>query len=82
MKIVLVFPPFGLKELTGKTKSMRHVMNLIPPLGLAYVASFLEKNGFNVKIIDCSLGKSYEELIRILKRENPDVIGITSTTPV
>jgi radical SAM superfamily enzyme YgiQ (UPF0313 family) len=46
------------------------------------VASYLEKNGFDVKIIDCSLGKSHEELINILKKEKPDLVGITSTTPV
>ena len=82
MKIILVFPPFGLEDLTGKTKSMKYVMNVIPPLGLAYVASYLEKNGFDVKIVDCSLGKSHEEMMNILRKEKPDVVGITSTTPV
>ncbi|MEM4599470.1 MAG: radical SAM protein [Candidatus Methanomethylicaceae archaeon] len=53
-----------------------------PPLGLAYIAGVLEKEGYDVKIIDASaLDISNEKLGLILKKESPDVIGVTSTTP-
>lgn len=47
------------------------------PLGLAYLASTLEKEGHKVRILDMSLDK---DLDSELKRE-PHVVGFTATTP-
>ncbi|NHV45957.1 MAG: cobalamin B12-binding domain-containing protein, partial [Candidatus Verstraetearchaeota archaeon] len=53
-----------------------------PPLGLAYIAAVLEKEGYDVDIIDATaLGLSFKELGNELKKRNPDVIGVTSITP-
>lgn len=82
MKICLINPPVLADTLVGKTKSMRKVVNIIPSLGLGYIAAVLLQNGFQVKIIDCSLGMTHSQLLEVLKIEKPDVVGITATTPV
>jgi len=83
MNISLINPPFDLEDLTGKTKSMTRVMNTIQPLGLAYVAAYLLENGYEVKIYDCQCSDiDSEKLVSSLKKESPDIIGFTSTTPM
>jgi anaerobic magnesium-protoporphyrin IX monomethyl ester cyclase len=47
------------------------------PLGLAYLAATLEKEGHKVKILDMNINK---DLFPELKRD-PDVVGFTATTP-
>lgn len=62
-------------------KSFKCVATEYPPLGLVYIAAILEKNGYNVRIIDMSVEHMAEpELIKILKEFSPDLIGITATT--
>jgi len=78
MKIVLINPDF---DEVGDNKNFEKVINIIPPLGLMYIASVLEKHGFEVRIIDCYLGKSNIDLYRILKKESPDIVGISTATP-
>jgi len=82
LKTVLVHPPFGFEELTGETESMKDVMNIIPPLGICYIAAFLEGHGRDVEIIDCPpLELNHAELVSELEKKNPDIVGISSTTP-
>ncbi len=81
MKIALVSPPYMAEALLGKTASLKAVLNIVPPLGLAYVAAVLEKEGYDVRIFDCSIGISFSRLKGHLKEYQPDVVGITSTTP-
>jgi len=47
-----------------------------PPLGLLYIASFLEREGVNVEVVEFLPEKQKELLYQILSK-NPDVIGIT-----
>jgi anaerobic magnesium-protoporphyrin IX monomethyl ester cyclase len=52
-----------------------------PLIGLAYMASFLEENGFQVTVIDCPpLNHSLEDLSKEIARIRPDIVGITSVT--
>jgi len=84
MKIILIDPPFYEDVALGKGKgaSMQLVQNVIPSLGLGYLAAVLEKNSHKVKIIDCTLGTSHEKLRTLLEdSEKPDIVGITATTP-
>jgi radical SAM superfamily enzyme YgiQ (UPF0313 family) len=82
MKVLLVNPPFEQEEESvGKSKSVRHVLNIVPPLGITYIAAVLEKINIDVKMIDCAVGISYEDVFKMILEESPDVIGITSTTP-
>lgn len=51
-----------------------------PPLGIAYIASNLEKNGIKVKIIDSpTLNLSEEQVLSRVKRFKPDFVGISVT---
>jgi radical SAM superfamily enzyme YgiQ (UPF0313 family) len=81
MRIAFVSPPVTAQALVGKTTSMRHVLNVIPPLGLAYLAAVLEEDGYDARIFDCSTGISLSQLINHLANYQPAVVGITSTTP-
>lgn len=81
MKLCLVNPPVWACALAGETKSMKRVINVIPSLGLGYIAAVLLENSFDVKIFDCSLGTTHSELIELLKKERPNIVGITGTTP-
>ncbi|MBI2304208.1 MAG: radical SAM protein [Chloroflexi bacterium] len=81
MKIALVYPPVSPEDLAGKTASMKAVINVVQPLGIAYIAAVLEREGYEVKLYDCSLGTSAPELLDLLRREQPEVVGISSTTP-
>jgi hypothetical protein len=48
----------------------------VPPLGLAYIASVVEKGGFSVEILDLNLGK--ENLSARIKEAS--LVGISSYT--
>jgi radical SAM superfamily enzyme YgiQ (UPF0313 family) len=78
MKIFLVNPPLTRQEAAGK---MQRIINLLPPLGIGYIASVLEQEGFQVKIIDCPpLNLTHPDLQRIFETEKPHIIGFTITT--
>ena len=71
-KIALVNPP-------PPRGAFVHYQN--PLIGLAYMAAVLEKNGFEVSVVDCpTLNITYEGLKREIVRLEPDMIGITSVT--
>lgn len=81
-KVLLINPPFEHeKESVGKTKSIKKVLNIVPPLGIAYISAVLEYKGINVRIIDCAIGISFDTLFKSILEESPDVVGFTSTTP-
>ena len=73
MKILLLSPPTisAIKTIVGTTG---------PPLGLAYLASMV-RDEHDVRIVD-SLAEDYTygDVKRIIKKYDPDVVGITSTT--
>ena len=73
-KLILVNPPI----LKG---SFRHQLYL--PMGLAYLASFLEEKGHEVKVIDCqALDLDHEKLKSEIGSFEPDIVGITSIAPL
>lgn len=50
-------------------------------LGLGYLAAVLEKNQFNVDVIDCQVLKlSFEDFRNELSKRQPDIVGVTSST--
>jgi radical SAM superfamily enzyme YgiQ (UPF0313 family) len=50
-------------------------------LGLGYLAAVLEKNGFQVDVIDCQiLNLSSEEFRSEISKRKPNVVGVTSST--
>lgn len=71
-KVVLVNPPEIKFQVTKDP---------MPPLGLAMLAAMLEQEKIPVSIIDGALDKlDVNTLIETLKREAPDIVGITGTT--
>lgn len=75
MEVMLINPP--------APSAIKDVLDVSsPPLGLAYLAAVAREEGFDVGIVDCtSEGIEHEELSSILQREQPDLVGITATTP-
>ena len=50
-------------------------------LGLGYLAAVLEKNQYQVDVIDCQVLKlSFDEFRNELSKRKPDVVGMTATT--
>lgn len=69
MRILLIKPP----SQNQKTFSL--------PLGLAYIASYLEKNNYQVKIIDSRASKyKKKDIKKEIKKFNPDAVGATAIT--
>lgn len=62
----------------GKSKSMKGIMNVIQPLGLGYIAAFLERNGYDVTIEECQcLGVNYQAIVDKLRKSQPDIVGMS-----
>jgi anaerobic magnesium-protoporphyrin IX monomethyl ester cyclase len=52
-----------------------------PLIGIAYLASVLEKNGCQVIVLDCpALHRTYDYVEQEVRRFKPDIVGITSVT--
>jgi anaerobic magnesium-protoporphyrin IX monomethyl ester cyclase len=55
--------------------------NIMPPLGLASLAAYLEKKGLPCAIVDCYAKPDAEEVIRrFLQDAGPGFIGVSATT--
>jgi len=81
MKILLINPPNENLILTNLPESLAQE-DIMPPLGLMYVAAYLEKNtSHQVKILDCLIEKlNYDQLEKKIEQEKPDLVGITTLT--
>ncbi len=74
MKVLLIKTPTSQEERYGKLKD---IGTLHPSLGLAYIASYTEKEGHEVKVIDSeAMGYSFEDIKKIINDFHPDVIGM------
>jgi radical SAM superfamily enzyme YgiQ (UPF0313 family) len=72
LHVTLVNPPYP---------SGSHQHPPFTPLGLGYLAAVLEKNRYEVDVIDCqALKLSYEEFKSEIGKRQPNIVGITSTT--
>ncbi len=71
MKIVLINP-------YPKDSEGINVATIYPPIGLAYLASYLRREGLHdIEIIDANIRRiDNERLIEQLTREKPDIIGV------
>lgn len=77
MKILLINPPYTNFE--GMKESGGYMM----PLGLAYLAAYLRtKVKCHIAILDTEVrGLKYDQIKKEIKKENPDIVGITCPTP-
>ena len=72
MQVTFVNPPYP-------AGSHRHPPFI--PLGIGYLAAVLEKNGYDVNVIDCqALKLTLSEVESELHKRQSDVVGLTSTT--
>lgn len=76
MEVLLLNPSWLSKD----GNIWKKISGLMPPLGLAYVASYLEKHGIKVKIIDVHAEEEGLEALLSSAGINPQFIGITATT--
>ncbi len=80
LDVLLIQPPLSVSE--RYARDVGDVGGYLPPLGLAMIAAVLKKERFSVKIIDSIVfNYSQEDIINIIRKTNPKVIGITAVTP-
>lgn len=78
MKIMLIIPPASLEKSYGRLKDFS---NPQPSIGLAYIASILKKNNFEVLIIDAYVNQlGLPEIVDKINKELPDIIGMSVLT--
>jgi len=80
MKLQLIFQPWC--STFGIFKRVARKASSFPPLGLCYIAAIAEKCGWDVQIIDAEVeGLSHEDILERISRFQPDLIGLTASTP-
>lgn len=68
-KILLINPP----------SSREDCICVLPPLGVLSLAAFMRRAGFGVAVADFNIDRRWREnLHTIMRRERPDVVGISS----
>ncbi len=73
MKILLIHPP---------SRTFTREDLVVPPLGLAYLASVAEREKHQVKILDAfALRMSWSDFEAEVKKEKADLIGMGGMTP-
>lgn len=79
MDVLLIDPPWIIEN---KSNLWKKVGSCLPSLGLAYIASVLEKDGKKVKILDCTAEKVSLDVIGDMLGgyEKPRFVGMTATT--
>ena len=76
--LVLINPPLTLQQRYGNFAKMG---SEAPPVGIGILAACARKEGYNVKILDAPAeGMGIDETVREVKRINPRIAGISSTT--
>jgi radical SAM superfamily enzyme YgiQ (UPF0313 family) len=75
VKVQLFVPPGGyFAERWSRGSSM-------PPLGILSIAAVLEKEGIPVEVVPADvLGMGWKDIAKAIRRYEPDLIGVTSTT--
>jgi anaerobic magnesium-protoporphyrin IX monomethyl ester cyclase len=72
--VILIRPEMG-RALKGNTNQVN------PPIGLGYLAAYLERAGYHVDILDLANRQiSTDTLIAFIKRRNPILVGISALT--
>lgn len=81
MKILLVNPPLSVEEQRNPVVS--NLFANAMPLGILYIASYGIERGLNIQAIDAPAERmTLDDAMAKIKKFAPDVVGITTTTPV
>jgi len=80
MHILFINPPW----IRRKDNVWNNVASVMPPLGLAWMASMLEHEGHNVRILDAHAERlDFNHLsARLVQLGHFDLVGITASTPL
>lgn len=79
MKVLLVFPPQSLDE--RYARDMGDVGGFLPPLGLLNMAAVLERDGHEVKVMDCPVNRyTISDVMSEISNYKPDVLGVAAIT--
>ena len=84
MKVLLLLPP-NVDVIEPFKSQQRKPEPLVWgfPLGIGYIASVLEQNGFEVELLDaCSESLSIETIKSRIQRSTPDAVGIGMLTQI
>lgn len=76
MDVLLINPGWMIRE----GNIWKKISGSMPPLGIAYIASYLSGKSVNVRIIDVQAEKLPVEALLDSVKASPDFIGITATT--
>ena len=77
---VLLVHPLGYHE-DAASGDISRIANIMPPLGLASIAAFLERRGIRSTIVDCYARPGSDRAIRDhLLAERPAFLGVSCTT--
>jgi len=77
---ILLVHPLGYRPDLAKDDISRKA-NMMPPIGLASIAAYLEQKSFTADIIDCFAKPGAEKIIgEYLQHQRPGFIGISTTT--
>ncbi len=81
IKVVFVMPPYPFAQTIG-SKQRKKLIGLLPPLGVGYLSSFLEKNGpYSCNFVDAIAEQLDEETtVKRIVELNPQIVGISSFT--
>jgi len=78
--VILINPPLTLEDRYGK--DMKRFGAVSEPLGLAYIAGYLESLNIPVRILDSQAeGMSIDDVVTAISSANEKLIGITMLTP-
>ncbi len=79
-KNILLLHPLGYQaEAAGRDISRK--ANIMPPLGLASIAAYLDRAGFNSSILDCYAHPDADSrFVELLRLQRPALLGISCTT--
>ena len=82
MKVLLISPPHHNMLPPPEPAELEEEEGTYPPLGLMYIAAYLEKySDHQVEILDTQVDNlSYEEIEKIISEKSPDIVGIQATT--
>lgn len=81
MKIVLIATPITASQHIESARWLK-VTPRIHPLGLGYIAAYLEQYGYQVRIIDAnSEDLNDEQIVQRIHAWMPDIVGFSATTP-
>src|SRR3989338_7562171 len=78
IKTLVLQPPISDEIMWGRFKKGS---GYVPPLGIMYIASFMESKGFSCDVVDCLVEKyKISDLKDFLSKNKYDLIGITCMT--